>query len=78
MLIEAHVQPFSGSSVEQRVYLVDTQGIGAATTQHREALSALYLKQSSAYVYCVKYGETEDFKNQEDYKAIAAKDKCKF
>ena len=77
LLIEAHIQPFSGTSIQQKVYLVDTQGIGAATTQHREEFAAQFLKQSSAYVYCVKYGETEDLKNQEDYRAIAQKDKCK-
>lgn len=57
------------------MFLVDTQGIGAATTQHREGLASLFMKQSSAYVYCVKYGETEDLKNEEDYRAIAEKDK---
>ena len=59
------------------MYLVDTQGIGASTTQHREGLAALYLQQSSAYVYCIKYGETENLKNLDDYRAIAEKDKCK-
>lgn len=77
MFIEPNIPPFIGTDELQRVYLVDTPGIGATTTQHREGLTALYLQSSSAFVYFTKHGETEETKNQDDYRAIAKKDKCK-
>lgn len=75
LLIAANVPPFNGTDSLLKVCLVDTQGVGAITTQHCEEFTSLHLQSSSAFVYCIQYGEAENAQNQEDYRAIARKDK---